>query len=102
MMKLQKYDVDEHYGRGAKVYIADLPSRAYLPEVGFERVKDFELVNMVKTQPSNQKKLEEIRQETEADQALQVLKDGKTTTAICQCKQPPTTSTETSLRPKMD
>ena len=36
MMRRQKYDVDVHYERGAKMYIADLPSRAYLPAVGFE------------------------------------------------------------------
>lgn len=30
MMSLQKYDVDVHYERGAKIYIADLLSRAYL------------------------------------------------------------------------
>ena len=74
MMRLPKYDVHVHYERGAKMYIADLLSRAYLPEVGFEDDKEFELVNMVKTLPINQKRLEEIRQETEADQALQVLK----------------------------
>ena len=74
MMRLQKYDVDVHYERGAKMYIADLLSRVYLPEVGFEDDKEFELVNMVKTLPINQKRLEEIRQGTEADQALQVLK----------------------------
>ena len=73
-MRLQKYDIDVHYERCAKMYIADLLSRAYLPEVGFEDDKEFELVNMVKTLPINQKKQEEIRQETEADQALQVLK----------------------------
>ena len=74
MMRRQKYDVDVHYQPGAKMYIADLPSRAYLPEVGFEDDKEFELVNMVKPLPINHKKLEEIRQETEADEALQVLK----------------------------
>ena len=56
------------------MYITNLPSRAYLPEVGFEDDKEFELVNMVKPLPINHKKLEEIRQETEADEALQVLK----------------------------
>ena len=34
MMRLQKYNIDVHYECGAKMYIADLLSRVYLPEVG--------------------------------------------------------------------
>lgn len=41
-----------------------------IPAVGFEDDKEFELVNMVKTLPIKHKKLQEIRQETEADKAL--------------------------------
>lgn len=36
MMRLQKYNISVHYECGAKMYIADLLSRAYLPEVGRE------------------------------------------------------------------
>ena len=56
------------------MYIADLLSRAYLPEVGSEDEKEFELVNMVQSLPVSDQKLKEIQRETEADQTLQVVK----------------------------
>ena len=56
------------------MYIADLLSRAYLPEVGSEDRKEFELVNMVKLLPVSDQKLSEIQRETKADQTLQVVK----------------------------
>ena len=74
MMRLQKYNIDVHYECGAKMYIANLLSRAYLPEVGIEDGKEFELVNMVKLLPARDQKLSEIQRETEADQTLQVVK----------------------------
>ncbi|PFX15000.1 Uncharacterized protein K02A2.6 [Stylophora pistillata] len=57
MMRLQKYNIDVHCECGAKMYIADLLSRAYLPEVGREDVKEFELVNMTKLLPVSDQKL---------------------------------------------
>ena len=74
MMRLQKYNISVHYECGAKMYIADLLSRAYLPEVGREDDKEFELVNMVKALPISDRKIQEIRQETDTDQTLQVVK----------------------------
>ena len=74
MMRLQKYNIDVHYECGAKMYIADLLSRAYLPEVGSEDDKEFELVNMIKLLPASEQKLAEIQKETEADRTLQVVK----------------------------
>ena len=56
------------------MYIADLLSRAYLPEVGGEDAKEFELVNMIKPLPVSDQKLKEIQRETEAEQNLQVAK----------------------------
>ena len=72
MMRLQKYSIDVHYECGTKMYIADLLSRAYLPEVGSEDRKEFKLVNMVKL--VSDQKLSEIQRETEAGQTLQVVK----------------------------
>ena len=73
-MRLQKYNTDVHYECGTKMYIADLLSRAYLPEVRSEDGKEFELVNMVKLLPASDPKLSEIQRKTEADQTLQVVK----------------------------
>ena len=61
MMRLQKYNIDVRYACGAKMYIADLLSRAYLPEVGGEDAKEFELVNMIKPLPVSDQKLKEIQ-----------------------------------------
>ena len=69
MRRLQKYNIDVHYECGTKMYIADLLSRAYLPEVRSEDGKEFELVSMVKLLP-----VSEIQRETEADQTLQIVK----------------------------
>ena len=74
MMRLQKYSIDVHYECGAKIYIADLLSWTYLPEVGHEDDKEFELVNMVNHMPITDQKKQEIWQETEANWALQVVK----------------------------
>ena len=54
------------------MYIADLLSRAYPPEVG-EDEKEFELVTIKVLSVSDQK-LKEIQRETETDQTLQVVK----------------------------
>ena len=74
MMRLQKYNVEVRYECGKKMNIADLLSRAYLPEVGREEDKEFELVNMVNLLPITNQKKQEIQQETEADQTLQIVK----------------------------
>ncbi|PFX25191.1 Retrovirus-related Pol polyprotein [Stylophora pistillata] len=71
MMRLQEYNIDVHYECSAKMYIADLLSRAYLPEVGREDIKEFELVNMTKLLPVSDQKLREIQRETTADQTQQ-------------------------------
>ena len=73
-MRLQKYNIDVHYECGAKMYIANLLSRDYLPEVGREDHREFELVNMIKLLPVSEQKLAEIQKETEGDQTLQVVK----------------------------
>jgi len=58
MMKLQKYNIEMiRYECGTKMYIADLLSRAYLPEVRGEDEKEFELVNMIKPLPVSDQKL---------------------------------------------
>ena len=74
IMRLQKYNINVHYGCGAKMYIADLLSRAFLPEVGRKDVKELELLNVTKLLPVSDQKLSEIQRETAADQTLQVVK----------------------------
>ena len=48
------------------MYIADLLSRAYVPEVGCENGREFKLVNMVLLPVSDQN-LKEIQREAKAD-----------------------------------
>lgn len=73
-MTLQKYNVEVRYECETKMYIADLQSRAYLPEVGREEDKEFELVNMVNLLPITDQRKEEIHRETKTDQTLQIVK----------------------------
>ena len=55
IMRLQKYNIDVRYECRTKMYIADLLSRAYLPEVRGEDEK--ELVNIIKPLPVSDQKL---------------------------------------------
>ena len=56
------------------MYIADMLSRAYLPDSASPGDHDFEQVNMASFLPIADQRLEEIRRETENDKALQKLK----------------------------
>ena len=73
MMRLQKYDVTVNYERGKNMFLADLLSRAYLPKKPESEDREFEFVNMASCVPISDPRLEEIRQETRADETMQVL-----------------------------
>lgn len=72
-MHLQKYDVTVSYERGKNMFLADLLSRAYLPKSPELEDKEFEFVNMASCVPISDPRLEEIREETQADEPMQVL-----------------------------
>ena len=72
-MRLQRYDVTVSYARGQNMFLADLLSRAYLPKSPEPENKEFESVNMASCLPISDPRLEEIRQETQADESMQVL-----------------------------
>ena len=73
MIRLQRYDVTVSYERGQNMFLADLLSRAYLPKSPEPEDKEFEFVNMASCVPISDPGLEEIRQETRADEPMQVL-----------------------------
>ena len=56
------------------MYIADLLSKGYLPEVGGEDKKGFKLVKMIKRLPVSDQKLKEIQREIEAEKTPQVVR----------------------------
>ena len=74
IMRLQKYDFDVHYERGKNMHIADLLSRAYLPNTDHEEAKEFEHANMASFLPISDQRLQEIRRDTDKDKTLQILK----------------------------
>ena len=73
-MRLQKYDLEVRYEKGTEMHIADFLSRAYLSSTEHPTGADFEHVNMASFLPISDKRLQEIRIETEKDETLQILK----------------------------
>ena len=72
MIRLQRYDITVGNERGKNMFLADLLSRVYLTKEEPEG-EEFESVNMASYVPISDKRLEEIRQETQRDESLQVL-----------------------------
>ena len=74
LLKMQKYDVDIVYRPGTQMYLADMLSRAFLPSA--ENTQgEFERINALKFLPMTEERQEQIRQNTNADEVLQQLKD---------------------------
>ena len=71
LLRLQKYDFDIDYCPGKHMYLADTLSRAVAPS---ENLQTSEIVNMVTYLPIREERLEQIKHETELDEALQMLK----------------------------
>ena len=73
IIRLQKYDLEERYEKGSKMFLADTLSRAFLP-ADKQDENEFEIINMMKYLPVSEERLLLIQQDTEADGSLQVLK----------------------------
>ena len=74
IMRLQKYDIEVQYERGKDMHIADFLSRAYLPSTDHPQMAEFEQENMASFLPISDLRLQEIRNETDKDETLQILK----------------------------
>ena len=75
MLRLQKYTVEVSYERGKNMLLADLLSRAYLPTTVDQDHEEFENVNTANLLPISKYRLDEIRVETQRDEASQALKE---------------------------
>ena len=73
IIRLQKYDLAVRYGKGSKMFLADILSRAFVP-VSKQDENEFETINMMKYLPMSEERLQLIQQDTEADEYLQVQK----------------------------
>ena len=74
LLKMKKYDIDILYRPGTQMYLADTVSRAFLPST--ENTQgEFEIINTLKFLPMTEERQEQIRQNTDADEVLQQLKD---------------------------
>ena len=71
-LKIHGYDVDIVYRKGKEMYISDMLSRAYLPDTGNQ--SEIEHVNMVQYLPIRPERLQQLKTETENDEALHLLK----------------------------
>ena len=69
-MQLQRYDLSVVYKKGSELYIADTLSRAYLDETSPDLEGDYEVLMVIPITPP---KIEQLRQETATDPALQKL-----------------------------
>ena len=74
-MPLQAYDIEVIYQPGPTLHIADLLSRLHLPTKPDPNSEEFEHVNVAQFLPISDKRLTEIKLETEADATLQLLKE---------------------------
>ena len=70
--KIHGYDVDIVYQKGKEIYISDMLSRAYQPDIGNQ--SEIEHVNIVQYLPIRSERLQQLKSETESDEALHILK----------------------------
>lgn len=75
MMRLQKYNIEISYERGKNMHLADALSRAYLPSTEHPSGEEFEIINNASYLPMSDERIQNLRTATEADEALQILKD---------------------------
>ncbi|XP_074655641.1 uncharacterized protein LOC141909154 [Tubulanus polymorphus] len=73
LLRVYKYDVEIKFTPGSKMFIADTLSRAYL-DSGSETA-EFDSINMVRYLPISAARLSEIRDETDKDDTMQILKE---------------------------
>lgn len=73
LLRVQQYDIEVIYRRGKDMHVADMLSRAYLPNKESKQV-EFEKVNMIRFLPIGDERIEQIRRETEGDEVLQMLR----------------------------
>jgi hypothetical protein len=72
LMRILEYDVDLVWKPGKEMTIADMLSRKPLPNKG--KMTDIERVHMVKFLPIRQERLDRLKEATEADESLQLLR----------------------------
>ena len=77
LLRLQKYDLEIQFKSGKQMYLADTLSRASLTNVNNEDVltieKELEEIHMVDFLPVRKASLEEIKEESQKDEAMQAL-----------------------------
>ena len=75
LLRCMAYDTEIRYTPGSTMHLADMMSRAYLPLTVQENLDEFEGVNAVKFLPMREEKVQQVRQATEKDATLQMLKE---------------------------
>ena len=75
ILRTQKYDYEIVYHKGKEMHIADMLSRAFLPNEDSSDFVEFEQIHMVKFLPISDSRLTQLRKETENDPVLQSLRE---------------------------
>ena len=74
LLRTHNYDIQVRYKKRTKMFTSDMLSRAYLP-IELNGQTEFEQVNMVKFLPIREERLNQIREATQQDETMQLLKD---------------------------
>ena len=74
LLRALAYDIEVHYLEGKRMFIADTLSRAYLPIDKEQDATEFEVIHAVQYLPMRDDVIQDIRDSTEQDSTLQVVK----------------------------
>ena len=74
LVRALAYDIEVQYLNGKEMFLADTLSRAYLPQTSEGAQEVFEIINALTCLVMSDDRIEEIRQHTNSDPALQQLK----------------------------
>ena len=74
LVRALAYDIDVYYLNGKEMFLADTPSRAYLPQTCEGAQEEFEIINALTNLGVPDERIEEMHHHTNHDPGLQQLK----------------------------
>ncbi|KXJ20499.1 Transposon Ty3-I Gag-Pol polyprotein [Exaiptasia diaphana] len=75
LLRSFNYNIEVEYVPGSQQYLADMMSRSFMPLNSPGSQKEFETVNTIRFIPMTQQKVKDVRQETEKDETLNLLRE---------------------------
>ena len=74
LLRILAYDIEIQYCPGKSIHLVDMTSRSFLPSYSKGSQEEFEAVNVMKSLPMREERIQEIHHETDRDETLQMLK----------------------------